>query len=285
MVLNKEKKNMILNKPTDVETHYSFYYMWMNKIIPYFISLYRYATIFSKDIIFPIEIIRYILCLFLKIEQQLLDSNFRCKCFEKTCIIDWWKTIRIDMPLNDHSLLHCSQKECHVITDCFNRCHLCLGIVCHECNCSPSSGSKNYFYINSSLSQYYICIYCQRKLEESKKINYIENSINNDDYRKCVNCFLVKRYETSNLCDYCDIKLCAECDNFCSHCASHYCDYCIKHYKKGKFYFKCSALYCDQVFCSDCAFYCKHKDCIDILKDKDSKKYCRFCHKRRFHCD
>ncbi len=49
-----------------VERPFSFYNVWLNEITPIFIILSRYASIFSSNLILPVDIIRYILCIYLR---------------------------------------------------------------------------------------------------------------------------------------------------------------------------------------------------------------------------
>ena len=189
----------------------SFYNIWLNKFNPIFIILSRYSSIFSLDIIFPIEIIHYILFIYLKIEQQLLDTRFRCTCFEKECILNWWKIYDRDIPLTNKLRAypkHCLQKGCHKITYEFSiNCKRCSRIVCHEC--PQSMDDNNYFNINNEhhRSFYYLCIYCQEEIKISKGLEYLPKRIYFDNDRTCVSCLKVKNSEFSIYrCDYCDKK-------------------------------------------------------------------------------
>lgn len=259
---------------------YSFYDLWLSKIIPCYISLSRYTNIFLIDIIFPIEIINYILCFYLKIEQQFLDSRFRCKCLEKNCIIQWWKLerpIRFILCPNKDSTpdysMHCSNKDCHIISNTFIRCSLCQVIICDECD---NHYKNNLYYINNKALKHYVCICCQEERQISKKFDYTK--IIKFDW-KCNECFLVKREYLFSICNYCDRKVCDKCISICHICLSDYCTSCIKIFKKGKIYSNCSTVYCSMKKCTDCSFYCRRDECINPF----DSTLCLFCHRKKYH--
>lgn len=191
---------MIVDRPE------SFYNVWLKKTIPLFIILSRCTSIFFIDFIFPMDIIIYILCINLRIEQQFLDFRFRCTCFKKECIIKWWKIWDGIIPITNkirYYPKHCNRINCHSFSYNKSRCKICFGweTYCDSCII------KDY---------YNICHKCSIEVKTDDKYSHV-----------CSSCSSIKKNYLFRRCDYCDKELCRDCTPFCPKCYSNYCGDCL----------------------------------------------------------
>lgn len=138
------------------EMKQSFYKCWVKETIFYFIVLSRYMEYsFSYGIHIPIEVIRYILIIYLKYDQQLLDPLFQYpfQCKHEKCIIKWWNMMKwlfythpfssdvIKTPLyinrihfgDTIAVEHCSKQLCHNISNSYKKCNCCNKMICSKC--------------------------------------------------------------------------------------------------------------------------------------------------------
>lgn len=218
----------------DIVTKYikykSIYELWLAKMSFNFLIL----TIVFDNII-PIDIIRYILLIFLKIEQNQLSAFFKWKssCNNKECILKWWKNnYNTDSILTQASYIHCCNESCHnIYLGIFGKCQRCYKCFCEKCTDSNIDFTYTYRYRS-------ICKECHTII-----FKYPEQLIT------CSDCFIkIPLYSNEQLfiyyssyvyiysdeCDICYNTTCGLCSYRCTTgCYSHFCKKCTPYFTRG----------------------------------------------------
>jgi len=110
--------------------------LWKDNISLYYLILLNLSTTFSIDITFPLDVIKYILIIYLKYEIQHIPIHLRCPCDLISCQRKWLKLkvnktdlSPLTMPTFYIKEGHCFTKNCHNICEDANyprRCNYCM---------------------------------------------------------------------------------------------------------------------------------------------------------------
>ncbi len=219
-------RNIVSDNP-NIKFMYDY---WQGKIsYLFFLLSIKITHLFPLHECFPIDLIKYILILYLKYDQQLLIFDRQCPCYEKQCIINWWKYsyINIDKYTEDkiyyyyYSPKHCNGKNCHKfidpreisnkplvqIHDNHARCNRCHKEICESC-CA--------------------IIQCQNKYQ---KIDW-QNSDSSFMFVICNGCYIKELHENTEIVNQGKLK-CSKCDKYyhrfdlkpCRVCKTIICDF------------------------------------------------------------
>jgi len=197
----------------------SLYYIWGLKTKFLFFILTCFTENNLYGINFPIEIIRLILCIYLKIEQKFIypGSRWHFECYDKKCIIKWW-SFRYR---NNFNYFHCYNKECHnIVPDCF-KCSECDIALCNDCvrigeNCDYFvSRDEDEDGFKDAYSLIAICVSCEKSRD--------------DIQQNAFTCHICKiRGYDKIICSVCDIKICRYCSyqDCKKSCQCYFCNKC-----------------------------------------------------------
>ncbi len=235
--------------PTANNPNVTFYYdFWKKKISILFFLLSTYSTIlFSIHENIPIDIIKYILILYLKIEQNQLKPDQQCPCSKKKCIRKWWALSYFENDMELHHRViseyisqayyipkHCNNIDgCHKIFDSrfkenniiyqfycnSTTCGMCLQKVCEDCceygyihGYPLKSEEVDWIDLDIDAIKYgyfFICRDCLLKRDENPDYVFTNKF-------KCFSCDkYVNSYEMKS-CWACYNILCNECEAYCS---------------------------------------------------------------------
>lgn len=199
---------MIIQKP---KKYNSFYELWISQTIFYYIILIGFI---------PIDIIKLILNICLKKEQQYLHPKFRWnyQLCQKGCIENWCK---FDYSHSSYfsEYHHCGNSFCHNFHNNHRECHVCFKNFCDNCN-----EIDVYIDIFHQLGYWHpLCKKCYENVQKDHTLLFIT----------CTNCLiptLIPSNRQSSYgryrCDFCNIIICSKCSEWCSGCATKRCQKC-----------------------------------------------------------
>jgi hypothetical protein len=215
------------HKYSSNELAQSLYHIWELKTTFLFCILNSFSENFLFDINFPIDIIRFILLIYLKFEQNFIYPSLRWNfdCCNKECIIEWWSARPYKTEIDKY--FHCYKKGCHNIQfNCF-KCPLCEISLCNDCSIIGENidmfqpHDENNLYSEDAIQ---LCIKCSEKANKDKVLNL---------YHICSLCKIEQEITYGDpliSCGICDIKLCFECSFMCiKSCHYFYCAKCCQY--------------------------------------------------------
>lgn len=125
---------------------YSYKELWDDNINFYYLILLSFSSTFSINIIIPLDVIKYILIIYLRYEIHNIPPHLKCPCDLISCQRKWitleinhQKNKRRSYLLTDSYIKeeHCFTKNCHNIykfnRNYMRRCISCPRNYCYEC--------------------------------------------------------------------------------------------------------------------------------------------------------
>jgi len=191
------------------EQRFSYYEWWFQNTKYYFVLLSRCVHRHFPYDIFPDDIIKHILLLYLSHKQH----EFYCKrlvdridCLKKECIITWWSMYYIDQSTSN---MYCHCSLCHTIfVNNFKKCDLCDKDTCDKCKINP-------FFYQFKNHHMHLCNNCEFQRKIDPLVKYIFCF-------RCINCGKYQHCHLMHKCEYllCKNFLCNNCSKECKKCLS-----------------------------------------------------------------